>query len=58
MIAAMQFAALIAEFIVRCGVEPFHLVAIGANGAVSVSHHRHGGDGVFASNAPACRGLF
>ena len=31
-----RFAALVAEFIVRCGVEPpFHLVAIGANGALS-----------------------
>ena len=39
-----RFAALIAQFIERCGIDPpFHLVAIGANGAVRVSHHGDGG---------------
>jgi hypothetical protein len=48
-----RFAALIAEFVLRCGVEPpFHLVAIGANGAVSVSHHRHDGGEEVCSTAP------
>ena len=38
-----RFAAIIVEFIERCGIEPpFHLVAIGANGAVCVSHYRDG----------------
>jgi len=53
MIAAMRpcdqqrFAAIIAEFIERCGIEPpFYLVAIGSNGAVCVSHYRDGSVGL------------
>lgn len=38
-----RFAEFIADFVERCGIEPpFHLVAIGSNGAVSVSHRSSG----------------
>ena len=49
-----QFAALVAEFFERSGIEPpFHLVAIGSNGAVCVSQHRHdGGEEVCSTLAP------
>ena len=35
-----RFAELVAQFLDGCGIDPpFHLVAIGANGWVSVSRH-------------------
>ena len=39
-----RFAEFVAAFIARCGIAPpFHVVAIGSNGAVRVSHHSDGG---------------